>query len=61
MADELDDECRARERARLDYVIELTEAALLSLPWDADPALRASMERGLNDNITKRGNLDREA
>jgi hypothetical protein len=59
MTDGSDDESRARERARLDYVIELEEAALLALPWDAHPGLRASMERTLDENVTKRGQLDR--
>lgn len=59
MTDGLDGEARVRELARLDYVIELEEAALLALPWDAHPGLRASMERTLDENISKRGELDR--
>lgn len=48
-----------RERERLDLVIELVEAAILALPWDADPGLRASMERTLDEDIAKRARLDR--
>lgn len=62
MTDGLDEQAaRARELARLDYVIELEEAALLALPWDAHPGLRASMERALDENVARRGELGRAA
>lgn len=59
VTDGLDEQARARELARLDYVIELEEAALLALPWDAHPGLRASMERTLDENVARRGGLER--